>query len=159
LYIAKNNTNVEDIKLLANMSSNEYYHEVKNNWNVSKQKKCYERCTWWKKMSNGNITSEAWKHTHKKYSWWKEEMVKEMTPKTYVLGELKKYTVFALSYLGKTLELHFKNPFRKWCFKTYMYKQKTFEKILQRITIKKLQGDYKQVIVGFGNWVNPQSKT
>jgi hypothetical protein len=40
-----------------------------------------------------------------KYSWWKEEIVKEvMTPKTHVMGELKKYVVYALSYIDKTLE-------------------------------------------------------
>jgi hypothetical protein len=50
-------------------------------------------------------------------------MVKEvMTPKTHKLSELKKYTVFVLSYLDKALELHFKNPFRKWSFKTYFRK-------------------------------------
>jgi hypothetical protein len=60
-------------------------------------------------MINGNITSKAWKNTYKKYSWWKEEMVKEvMTPKTHVMAELKKYAVFTLSYLDKALELHFK---------------------------------------------------
>jgi hypothetical protein len=53
------------------------------------------------------------------------------------------------------LELHFKKPFRKWSFKKYIYKQKTFEKILQWITTKKSQRDNKQVIVGFGNWGNP----
>jgi hypothetical protein len=53
--------------------------------------------------------------------WWKEEMVKEvMTPKTLVLVELKKYAVFELNYLDKALELHFKNLFRKWSFKTYI---------------------------------------
>jgi hypothetical protein len=72
-------------------------------------------------MINGNSTSKAWNKTYKKYSWWKEEMVKEvMTPKTHILGEFKKHTVYALSYLDKALELHFKNPFRKWCFKTYI---------------------------------------
>jgi hypothetical protein len=61
-----------------------------------------------------------------------EEMVKEvMTHKTHVLGELKKYAVFALSYLYKALELHFKNTFRKWCFMTYIYKQKTFKKFFR----------------------------
>ena len=77
-----------------------------------------------------------------------------MTPKTHVMRELKKYPVYALSYLDKALELHFKNPFRKWKFKKHIYKQKTFVKILQRITTKKF--DKKQVIVGFGNWVNPR---
>ncbi len=149
LFIAKNNSNAKDKKLSAKMSSKEYYHESKFNWNIRKQKKCYARCPWWKEMINGNITSEAWKNTYKKYSWWKEEMVKEvMTPKTHELGELTKYAVFAMSYLDKGLELHFKNPFRKWCFKTYIYKQKTFEKILQRITTKKSQRDNKQVVVG-----------
>ena len=57
-----------------------------------------------------------------------------MTPKTHVLCELKKYAVYALSYLDKVLEFHFKNPFRKWRFKKYIYKQKTFVKISQRIT-------------------------
>jgi hypothetical protein len=49
----------------------------------------------------------------------------------------------------------FQNPFRKWSFKTYIYKQKTFKNILLRITPKMLQMDNKQVIVGFGNWGNP----
>jgi hypothetical protein len=72
-------------------------------------------------MING--TSEAWKNAYKKYSWWKEEMVKEvMTPKMHVLGELKKYAVYALSYLDKALELHFKNPFRRQIFNTYIRK-------------------------------------
>jgi hypothetical protein len=62
-------------------------------------------------MINGNITSEAWKNTYKKYSWLKEEMVEEvMTPKTHVMDELKKYAVYALSYLDKALELHYKKP-------------------------------------------------
>jgi hypothetical protein len=43
-------------------------------------------------MINGSINPEVWKNTYKKYSWWKEEMVKEvMTPKSHALGELKKY--------------------------------------------------------------------
>jgi hypothetical protein len=96
--------NAEDKKMLAKMSSKEYYHESKFSWNVSKQKKCYARC----------ITSEAWKNTYKKYSWWKKEMMKEvMTPKTHVMNELKKYTAFVFSYVDKGLELHFKNPFMK----------------------------------------------
>jgi len=37
------------------------------------------------------------------------------------------YALFALSQLNKALELHFKNPFRKWSSKTYIYKLKTFE--------------------------------
>jgi hypothetical protein len=93
LFIAKNNLNSEDKKISAKMSSKEYYHESKSNWNVSKQKKCSARCPWWKE-----ITSKAWKNTYKKYSWWKEEMVKEVvTPKTHVMDELKKYAVFAMS--------------------------------------------------------------
>ncbi len=139
LFVAKNNANSEDKKLLAKMSSKEYYHECKFNWNKSKQKKCYSRCQWWKEMINGNITSKAWKNIYKKHSWWKEQMVKKvMTPKTHLMDELKKYAVYALSYLDKALELHYKNPFRKWSFKKYIYKQKTFEKILQRITTKKV---------------------
>jgi hypothetical protein len=83
LFIVKNNLNTEEKKLSAKMSSKEYYHESKFNWKISKQKKCYARCPWWKEMINRNITSEPWKNTYKKYPWWKEAMVKEvMTPKT-----------------------------------------------------------------------------
>jgi hypothetical protein len=150
LFVAKNNTNAEDKTSSAKMSSKEYYHESKFNWNTSKQKKCYARCSWWKEVINGDISSEAWEITYKKYSWWKEEMVKGvMTPKTHVMSELKKYAVYTLSYLDKALDLHFKNPFRKWRFKKYIYKQKTFV-----ITTKKSELDKKQVIVSFGNWGN-----
>jgi hypothetical protein len=74
------------------MSSKDFYHESKFNWNISKQKKCYARY---------NITSEARIPTRKD-SWWKEEMVKEaMTLKTYVLGELEKCAVFVMSTLTR----------------------------------------------------------
>jgi hypothetical protein len=46
------------------------------------------------------------------------------------------------------LELHFKKPFRKWSFKTYVYKQKTLQKIQDKGT------ETKQVVLGFGNWGN-----
>jgi hypothetical protein len=62
-----------------------------------------------------------------------------------------------MSYLDKALDLHFKNPFKKWSSKKYIYKQKTFVKILQRITIKKSQLDKKQVIISFENRGNPQA--
>jgi hypothetical protein len=61
LFVAKNNTNVEDKKLSAKRSSKEYYHEAKFNWNKSKQNKCYARHPWWKEVVNGNSTCEAWK--------------------------------------------------------------------------------------------------
>jgi hypothetical protein len=80
-----------------------------------------------------------------------------MMPKTHVLVELKQYAIYASRYLDKTLELHLNKPYRKWSFKKYIYKQKTFEKILQRIKTKQSQGDNKQVIVGFGNWSNPHN--
>jgi hypothetical protein len=69
-----------------------------------------------------------------------------------IMGELKKNAVYALSYLDKALDLDLKNPFRKWRLKKYIYKQKTFVKILQRIPTKKLELDKKQVIVSFRNW-------
>jgi hypothetical protein len=78
LFVTKNNTNAEDKTSSAKMSSKEYYCETKLNWNISKQKKCYARCSWWKEMMNGDISSEAWERTYKKYSWWKEEMVKRV---------------------------------------------------------------------------------
>jgi hypothetical protein len=41
------------------------------------------------------------------------DMVKEvMTPKTHVLVKLKKYAAYALSYLDKEFELHFKTHLR-----------------------------------------------
>jgi hypothetical protein len=87
------------------MSSKDYYHEIKFNWNMRKQKKCYARHPWWKEMRNGNFTSKAWKNIYMKYSWWKEEMVKEViTPNTHVLVKLKKYAVYVLGYLDKALE-------------------------------------------------------
>jgi len=56
-------------------------------------------------MRNGNFTSKAWKNIYMKYSWWKEEMVKEViTPNTHVLVKLKKYAVYVLGYLDKALE-------------------------------------------------------
>ncbi len=56
----------------------------------------------------------AWKSSYKKYPWWKEEILKEvMTPKNHILVKLKKDAVYALSQLDKSLELHFKQPFRK----------------------------------------------
>jgi len=60
LFVAKNNTNAEDKMSSAKMSSKEYYHELNFNWNKSKQKKCYARCSWWKEVMNGDISSEAW---------------------------------------------------------------------------------------------------
>jgi hypothetical protein len=54
--LAKNNMNVENKKLSAKMSSNEYYHEKNFNWNMRRQKKCYARHPWWEEMRNGSIT-------------------------------------------------------------------------------------------------------
>jgi hypothetical protein len=73
LFVAKNNTNADDKTSSTKMSSKEYYHESKFNCNTSKQKKCYARCSWWKEVMNGDISSEAWGRTYKKYSWGKEE--------------------------------------------------------------------------------------
>jgi hypothetical protein len=75
-------------------------------------------------------------------------MMKEvMNSKTHVLGELEKYAVYALSYLDKAL--HFKNPFKKWSFKTFIYKQ-----ILLRKYSEDCKKSHKQLIVSFGNWGN-----
>jgi hypothetical protein len=73
LFVMKSNTNAEDKTSSAKMSLKEYYHESKFNCNTSKQKKCYARCSWWKEVMNGDISSEAWGRTYKKYSWGKEE--------------------------------------------------------------------------------------
>jgi hypothetical protein len=68
-----------------------------------------------------------------------------MTQKTHVLNELKKYSVFALSKLDMASELHFKNSARKWSFKTYIYKQKMFAKILQIIIMKVKRTETKEI--------------
>ena len=71
-------------------------------------------------MNNWNISFMAWRSSYKKYPWWKEEILKEvMTPKNHILVKLKKDAVYALSQLDKSLELHFKQPFRKWSCKTF----------------------------------------
>jgi len=102
-FIAKNNTNVEDKKMLAKMSSKEYYQ--KNQGQLEYKQAEEVSCKMFMVERNGQW-EQAWKNTYKKYSWWKEEMVKEvMTPKTHVLGKLKKYAVYALSYLDNQVVL------------------------------------------------------
>ena len=76
--------------------------------------------------------------------------------KTNDINELQHYLRHALNGLDMALQLHVINPFRKWKHKTYIFKQKTFHKILQMITTKRTETDPKKVIVGFGNWGNPR---
>ena len=58
-------------------------------------------------------------------------------------------------FSGDTLH-NISNPFQKWRFKTFIYKQKTFEKILKSMTMKQTWMENKQVIAGFGNWSSPR---
>ncbi len=76
--------------------------------------------------------------------------------KTNDINKLQNYLHHALNGLDMALQLHVINPFRKWKHKTYIFKQKTFHKILQVITMKQTQTDPKKVIVGFGNWGAPR---
>lgn len=73
-------------KITDRVSSKEYYHESKFNWNMRRRKNCSSGHQWWKAMNNGDISNEAWKSTYKKYPWWKEEMVKEEVRVMYWLN-------------------------------------------------------------------------
>ena len=133
VFVTKSNENIDDKKKSVKMSSRQYYHDTKFNWNKGKQQRSYKRHQEWLDYSS-NMPS----------------------PKTSKLEELQSYAKYALDGLDMALQLHVTIPFRKWRFKTFIYKQKTFEKILKSITTKRARTENKQVIVGFGNWSNPR---
>ncbi len=111
-------------------SSKEYYHKTDFNWNNMKQQRCYKR--------NGEFMD------------FKANMP---SPKTNNIDELNIYIKYSLKGLENALKVHFDNPFRKWKFKTYIQKQKTFVSLCKKITQNK---EYSKVIVGFGDWSNPR---
>jgi hypothetical protein len=131
--VGKSNENIDKKKSSVRMSSKQYYHDCKFNWKTEKQQRCYEKNQQWKDYVSNMPTS-----------------------KTNDINELQNYLRHALKGLDMALQLHVINPFRKWKFKTFIYKQKTFHKILQMITTKRTEADPKKVIVGFGNWGNPR---
>jgi hypothetical protein len=70
------------------------------------------------------------------------------TCQTNDINELQNYLHHALKGLDMALQLHFINPFQKWKLTSFIYKQKTFHKILQMIMMKQTEMDSKKVIVG-----------
>jgi hypothetical protein len=127
-FVGYNNQN-EVVKC----SSKEYYHTANFNWKNMKQQKCYER--------------------NQEFMDFKANMP---SPKTNSIEELGAYISYSLKGLDNALKIHLENPFRKWKFKTYIQKQKTFISICKKITKKKAINDNSKVIVGFGDWSNPR---
>ncbi len=129
LFVAKNDGNIECKKGSVRMNSQQYYNDCKFNWKACKQQRCYKKNQQWMDYSSNMPTS-----------------------KTNDMNELQNYLRHALNGLDMALQLHVINPFQKWSFKSYLFKQKTFRKILRKITTKRTATDPKTVIVGFGNW-------
>jgi len=116
VFMGKSNENIDKKKSSIRMSSKQYYHDCKFNWKTEKQQRCYEKNQQWKDYVSNMPTS-----------------------KTNDINELQNYLRHALNGLDMALQLHVINPFRKWKFKTFIYKQKTFHKILQMITTKRTE--------------------
>lgn len=115
-------------------SGKQYYHSSGVNETNYKQKRCYER--------------------NKGFMDYKANMP---SPKTTDIEKLQSYIQYALKGLDNALKLHHENPFRKWKFKTFIKKQKTFQDICQKISKKKHIDDTSiKPIVGFGDWSNPR---
>jgi hypothetical protein len=115
-------------------SGKQYYHSSGVNETNFKQKRCYER--------------------NKGFMDYKANMP---SPKTMDIEKLQSYIEYALKGLDNALQLHHENPFRKWKFKTFIKKQKTFQDICQKISKKKhIDDDTIKPIVGFGDWSNPR---
>jgi hypothetical protein len=133
VFIGKNNENADSKKETVRMSSKQYYHDCRFNWKVQKEQRCY------KKINNRMDYSSNMPSN-----------------KTNDINELQHYLCHALNGLDMTLQLHVINPFQKWKHKTYIFKQRTFHKILQMIMMKQTKRDPKKVIISFGNWGNPR---
>jgi hypothetical protein len=115
-------------------SGKQYYHSSGVNETNYKQQRCYGRS--------------------KEFLDYKANMP---SPKTTDVKKLQCYITYSLKGLDNALRLHYDNPFRKWKFKTFIKKQKTFHKICQKITKKEHINDTSiKPIVGFGDWSNPR---
>jgi len=115
-------------------SGKQYYHSSGVNEKNYKQQRCYRR--------------------NKDFLDYKANMP---SPKTTDVMKLQCYITYALKGLDNALQLHYANPFRKWKFKTFIKKQKTFHNICQKISKKKNIADTSiKPIVGFGDWSNPK---
>ena len=115
-------------------SGKQYYHSSGVNETNFKQKRCYER-------NRGFLDYKA----------------NMPSPKTMDIEKLQSYIEYALKGLDNALKLHHENPFRKWKFKTFIKKQKTFQDICKKISKKEHIDDTTiKPIVGFGDWSNPR---
>ena len=123
------NNNDEIVKC----SGKHYYHQAGVNTKNYKQKRCYKR--------------------NQEFMDYKANMP---SPKTDDIKELCKYVTYALKGIDNAFEVHYKNPFRKWRFKTFIQKQKTFNEICKSITKKRHINDTSiNSYIGFGDWSNP----
>lgn len=128
-FVGYNNNN-EVVKC----SGKHYYHQSGVNHKNYKQQRCYKR--------------------NQEFMDFKANMP---SPKTDDIAELQEYIKYALKGLDKAFEVHYTNPFRKWRFKTYIQKQKTFNAICRNITKKRhMKDDTIKSYVGFGDWSNPK---
>ncbi|NBW28745.1 MAG: hypothetical protein EBR38_09300 [Flavobacteriaceae bacterium] len=115
-------------------SGKEYYHSSGVNITNYKQQRCYNRNT--------------------EFMDFKANMP---CAKTTSLTELQNFISYSLKGVDNALQLHHKNPFRKWKFKTYISKQNTFLNICKKISKKSHKTDTSvRTIVGFGDWSNPR---
>jgi len=73
--------------------------------------------------------------------------------KTNIIEEYLEYLKYTLPCLTQVLKFHFDKPFRKLKFTTYIFKQKTMNKLCQEITGKKHRNDTSiKALIGFGDW-------
>jgi hypothetical protein len=114
-------------------STKAYYHESGTNKTKFQRNACYAR-------------NPAFK-----------EYVKYMpSPKTASLDKLMDYTTYALDGLERALDVHFKNPFRKWRFRDFIKKQQTFHRLCLKLSGKTKMNEDKKVLFGMGDWSNPR---
>jgi hypothetical protein len=114
-------------------SAKAYYHESGTNKTKFQRNACYDR-------------NPAFK-----------EYVKYMpSPKTASLDKLMDYMTYALNGLENALDVHFKNPFRKWRFRDFIKKQQTFHRLCLKLSGKTKMDEDKKVLFGMGDWSNPR---
>jgi hypothetical protein len=114
-------------------STKKYYHDIGANKSKFQRNACYDR-------------NPAFR-----------EYIKNMpSGKTTSINKLVSYISYALKGLSDALEIHFKNPFRKWRFTDFIKKQKTFHSLCLRLSGKTKLNEDKKVLFGMGDWSNPR---
>jgi hypothetical protein len=112
-------------------SSKQYYHEAGTNKTKFQRNKCYER--------------------NPAFCDYKAYMP---SPKTASIDVYMVYVQYALKGLENALEVHYKNPFRKWRFRDYIKKRKTFHRLCLTLSDKTKINEDKKVLFGMGDWSN-----